>query len=150
MVDDLDREILSHLTEDGRKSFREIAEHVDTTPVTVTNRVNKLQEAGVIENYSVNLNHEHLGYDVSAIIGLEISGDRAKLRERLEDCANILSMYRVTGSTDITIVGKFESQDKLSSFVKGRLLDENDDIVDNVNTQIIMDVYRENHALDPA
>lgn len=145
MIDELDRAILEHLTEDGRRSFRSIADEVDTSAVTVTNRVDKMAEKGVIQDYSVNINHEKLGYELAAHMSLETKGDRTELRERLDDTEHIHSMYRVTGDTDMVLIGKFQDQNQLSSFVKERLLSDNSDLVERVNTQIIMDTYREGH-----
>lgn len=145
MIDELDRAILEHLTEDARRSFRSIADEVDTSAVTVTNRVDKMADKGIIEDYGVNINHEKLGYELSAHMSLETKGDREELKDRLSDVDHIHSMYRVTGDTDMVMVGRFQDQDQLSSFVKDRLLSDNSDLVERVNTQIIMDTYREGH-----
>jgi len=146
MLDELDRKILTHLSEDGRKPYREIADSIDTTPVTVTNRINRMKDKGVIENYTIKLDHDKIGYDLSAKIELKLQGDRSELRERLEDHPNIASMYRVTGEHDILIIGKFEDQSSMSGFVKAELLDDHSDIVENASTQIIMDTYKEETA----
>lgn len=148
-MDELDKQIVQHLHEDGRKSFREIADAVDTTPVTVTNRVQKLQERGIIKDYTVRLDHEQLGLDLAAIIRLEVNGDRDRLQDRLDDHAFVQSMYRVTGDTDVVILGKFPDQQELSDFVKYELLDHDESVVETANTHIIMDTYKEDHAVPP-
>lgn len=148
-MDELDKQIVRHLHEDGRKSFREIADDVDTTPVTVTNRVQKLQERGVIQDYTVRLDHEQLGLDLAAIIRLEVAGERDKLQDRLNDHDFVQSMYRVTGDTDVVILGKFPHQEALSNFVKYELLDHEESVVQTANTHIIMDTYKEDHAVPP-
>ncbi|MDY6771528.1 MAG: Lrp/AsnC family transcriptional regulator [Candidatus Nanohaloarchaea archaeon] len=146
MLDELDRKILTHLSEDGRKPYREIADSIDTTPVTVTNRINRMKDEGVIKNYTIKLDHDKIGYDLSAKIELKLHGERSELRERLEDHPNIASMYRVTGKTDILIIGKFEDKNDMSEFVKDDLLDTHNDLVKNASTQIIMDTYKEETA----
>src|SRR5467141_5087133 len=71
-LDDLDLRILRLLNADARKSFRDIAKAVDASLSTVSNRVRKLEEEGIIKGYAPILNEGRLGYDVLAVVGVKI------------------------------------------------------------------------------
>lgn len=58
-LDDLDRAILYHLQENGRKSITDIANAVDVANNTVRNRIDKLEAQGVIRGYSVDLHYDN-------------------------------------------------------------------------------------------
>src|SRR2546430_17523246 len=71
-LDDLDVQILRLLNADARKSFREIAKAVDASLSTVSNRVRKLEDEGVILGYVPVLSEPRLGFDVLAVVGVKI------------------------------------------------------------------------------
>jgi len=70
----LDLSILRELKKDARKSHRDIAEKLGVAEGTVYNRVNKLQDMGIIKRFMVDLDFSKLGYDLTAVIGLIVEG----------------------------------------------------------------------------
>ena len=64
MLDDTDRSIIEVLERDARTSLRRIAEEVDVSLGTVSNRVKKLEETGVIKDYRVILDSEKVGWNL--------------------------------------------------------------------------------------
>ena len=70
MLDDTDRSIIEVLERDARTSLRRIAEEVDVSLGTVSNRVKKLEENGVIKDYRVILDSEKVGWNLNVVIGL--------------------------------------------------------------------------------
>ena len=67
-MDETDIKILHQILSDGRSSYRKIAEQIGVSPPTVLNRIQKLETNHVIKSYSAILDHEKLGYDLTAII----------------------------------------------------------------------------------
>ena len=63
-LDELDVKILRLLNADARKSYRDIAKATDASISTVSSRVRKLEDLGVITGYVPVLNEARLGYDV--------------------------------------------------------------------------------------
>ncbi|PSP84143.1 transcriptional regulator [Halobacteriales archaeon QS_6_64_34] len=61
-LDDIDRCILHQLQLDARQTDTEIAEKVDVTSTTVRNRLDKLEDSGVIQGYRPEINYEQAGY----------------------------------------------------------------------------------------
>jgi len=68
-IDDLDRQIIHSLQGDARHtSASEIAESLDVSARTVRNRINNLEEAGVIRGYNVDVDYEAAGYQLHTLI----------------------------------------------------------------------------------
>ena len=68
MLDDTDRSIIEVLERDARTSLRRIAEEVDVSLGTVSNRGKKLEENGVIKDYRVILDSEKVGWILNDVI----------------------------------------------------------------------------------
>lgn len=71
-LDDTDIEILGLLVEDGRRPYREIAEAVDLSPPAVSDRVERLQNQGVIRRFTVALDREQLREGTPVLITLDV------------------------------------------------------------------------------
>ncbi len=67
-LDNTDLLILNHLIENARESASNIADSVGMSVPAVTERIKKLQDSGVIRGYSLDINKQKLGMDVSAFI----------------------------------------------------------------------------------
>ena len=63
ILDNLDREILKILSNNGSISHRKIATKLKKSPVTISKRIKGLEEKGIINGYTININYEKLGYD---------------------------------------------------------------------------------------
>jgi len=66
--DKLDQKILKNLLVDARQSSRQLALKLGTSTVTIISRIKKLESEKIIKGYYANLDHEKLGYDLTAII----------------------------------------------------------------------------------
>ena len=146
-IDELDRKIITELQKDGRKSFREIAKDVDSTAVTVINRVNKMEERGIVQGYTAKIDYRKLGYHVVAAVELIVKGEHLKdIEEMLDDHKNVTAVYRITGDTDLLIISKFKEREQLGSFVVDFLLDSN--MVEKTVTHVAFDTFSEKHNIE--
>ncbi len=141
-TDELDRKILNKLLEEGRKSFRQIAEDVDSTPATVINRVERLQDEGVINGYSANIDYRRLGFQGIAAIEVIVKGDSLdEVAAELSEHNNVVTAYTITGDTDILVLVKFRRREELSRFVQQELLGT--DVVEKTITHMALDILKE-------
>ena len=98
ILDELDRSILEELNTDARRSHREIAHRLKVSPTTVSARVGRMEEQGVIRGYIPLLDDEQLGWDLWAAMGIRISKGRLReVEERLARDARAYAIYDVTG-----------------------------------------------------
>lgn len=65
-LDDLDRALLRLLREDARRSHRELARRTGSTQPTVTARVRRMEDAGIIRGYVVVLDEDAFAGDIDA------------------------------------------------------------------------------------
>jgi DNA-binding Lrp family transcriptional regulator len=141
-IDDLDKKIINKLLDDGRMSFRKIAEAVDSTPATVINRVERLEEEDVISGYGANVDYRKLGFGGIAAIEVVIEGEFMKIvEEELAKHNNVVSVYSISGDTDILAIVKFRNREKLTSFIKDELLAS--EKVEKTITHMTFDVFKE-------
>jgi len=83
-IDDIDRQIIQALKEDGRMPFAEIARRLDVSPGMVRQRYLQLKADGVLHIVPVT-NPTLLGYNAMALIGIRVDGGR--LREVADEIA---------------------------------------------------------------
>ncbi|MEO8513463.1 MAG: Lrp/AsnC family transcriptional regulator [Ignavibacteria bacterium] len=67
-IDETDLRILEFLQTKARMKRNELAEKIGLSLPSVTDRMNKLEELGVIEGFVTKLNHKLLGKDITAFI----------------------------------------------------------------------------------
>ncbi|MET3985576.1 Lrp/AsnC family transcriptional regulator [Streptomyces sp. PvR034] len=96
--DATDWRILEALQQDGRASFAELARAVSMSPSAVTERVRRLEEAGVITGYTAVVAPEKLGKSIMALVRLRYPhGNYKPFHALLESTPEILEAHHVTG-----------------------------------------------------
>jgi Lrp/AsnC family leucine-responsive transcriptional regulator len=99
MLDDLDIKILNILQRKGRTKRNEIAEAVGLSIPSVSERLHKLEERGVIEGYYTKVNKKAFGFDIMAYITvvMESSKHYKTLITKVEKMPEILECHSVLG-----------------------------------------------------
>ena len=144
-LDDLDRSILEELNTDARSSHREIAHRLRVSPTTVSARVGRMEEQGVIRGYIPVLDDEQLGWDLWAAVGIRIlKGRLREVEERLARDPRAYAIYDVTGDNDALLIGRFRDRRDLDRFVKHALQDPH---VERSNTQVVLNRVKEDRRV---
>lgn len=140
-MDKTDVRILEKLLSDARTSYRKIAEEIGVSPPTVLSRVDKLEKEGIVKSYSAMLDHEKLGYDLTAIIDITAAkGKIIEIERQIAKFPNVCAVYDITGLTDMTIIAKFRNRKELSDFVKKDL---SLPYVERTNTHVVLLTVKE-------
>ena len=102
-LDEVDIKILEVLMKDAKRPYTEVAKKAFVSGGTVHVRMRKLEEAGIVEGTSLNVNYAKLGFDVTAFIGiyLEKSVLYDTVIEKLKDIPEITSIHYTTGNYSI-------------------------------------------------
>ncbi|MFE3329711.1 Lrp/AsnC family transcriptional regulator [Streptomyces sp. NPDC059176] len=96
--DATDWRILEALQRQGRASFTELARTVAMSPSAVTERVRRLEEAGVISGYTAVVEPERLGLPILAFVRLRYpNGNYKPFHDLLDATPEILEAHHVTG-----------------------------------------------------
>jgi Lrp/AsnC family leucine-responsive transcriptional regulator len=98
---------------------REISKVIDSSPATVSRRIRKLEENGIIKGYVSIIEDEELGYDCRALLLIKVSGnsDLKKIIDDLKDNERICNLYSTVGNYDIISTATCPRLDGLSEFV---------------------------------
>ncbi|MFF0433445.1 Lrp/AsnC family transcriptional regulator [Streptomyces sp. NPDC004327] len=96
--DATDWRILAALQEQGRASFAELARAVSMSPSAVTERVRRLEEAGVIAGYTAVVDQERLGLPILAFVRLRYpNGNYKPFHDLIASTPEVLEAHHVTG-----------------------------------------------------
>jgi Lrp/AsnC family leucine-responsive transcriptional regulator len=104
-LDAIDLRILDLLQENCKRPLSAIGEKVGLTPPSVTERIHKLEEAGVIRDYVAVLDARALGNDVTAFVGVSIGHPRALARfeQTVHALDEVLECHHVTGQHSLIL-----------------------------------------------
>ena len=141
LLDELDVAILRRLNADARKSFRDIARELRVSISTISNRVKRLEQEGIIVGYIPVLDEKKLGYDVLAVIGIRISkGKLLEVQRKIGREDKVVDVYDVTGEYDSVIIARFKNTKELDAFIKRLVAMEN---VERTYTQVVLNVVKQ-------
>ena len=143
-MDKIDEKILKNLMVDARISARQLALKLGMSTVTILSRIKKLEKDKVIKGYTALIDHEKLGYDLTAIIEIIAKKDILDIEEKLSKIENVCGVYDITGNTDTVIVAKFKERNELSAFVKSLSSMAN---VENTITHVVLNTAKEDFRL---
>lgn len=144
-MDKIDEKILKNLLVDARLSARQLSLKLGMSTVTVLSRIKKLEKEKIIKGYTSLLNHEKLGYDLTAVIEIIAKKDKiVQVEDELSGIENVCAVYDVTGNTDTLIIAKFKGREDLSSFVKNLSAIPN---VENTITHVVLNTVKEDFRL---
>ena len=125
MIDDTDRRILAVLLADARTSMRSIAEEVGVALGTVSNRVKRMEEMGVIHGYGVHIDAEKVGWTMTVLCGLRIEKGRLmEVQRRIADDPRVFGIYDVTGEFDSMVLARVRDRAHLDDLSKTVLSSE--------------------------
>ena len=97
-LDEIDREILNILSNDGRISLSELAQRVSMSAPSVTDRVRRLEDKGILLRFTIDLDLSMLGYALEAIVRIKPRPGKLKqVEQMIESQARFISCDRVTG-----------------------------------------------------
>ena len=141
MIDDIDKLIIKELVNDSRVSSRELSRRIKISIGTVLSRIKKLETDGVIKQYSAILNHELIGYEITAIIGMIVAkGKLIEMEEKVGKMQETCAVYDVTGNIDALVIAKFKNRNDLSKFTKTLL---SLPFVERTDTHVVFETVKE-------
>ncbi|MCP4606980.1 MAG: Lrp/AsnC family transcriptional regulator [Proteobacteria bacterium] len=124
-MDSLDRKIVELLQKQGRVTNVEMARMNDVAPSSMLERVRRLEERGVIKNYRAVLDPKALGYQVQAMVMLNLDRHQAGpielFEERIRSVPEVKACYHLTGRYDYMVHLVVRDIDHLGELVKHSL-----------------------------
>ena len=142
MIDDVDRRILAVLLADARTSMRSIAEEVGVALGTVSNRVKRMEEMGVIHGFGVHIDAEKVGWTMTVLCGLRIEkGQLMEVQRKIAEDSRVFGIYDVTGEFDSMVLARVRNRAHLDDLSKTVLSSEG--IIRTV-THVVLNTVKQN------
>lgn len=117
-LDATDARILKALADDARTSVAEIARLVALSPPSVSERIRRMEEGGVIEGYTVRINAPGIGLPISAWLRVRpLPGELARVADILYDLTEVVECDRVTGDDCFTAKVHVRSMEHLERVI---------------------------------
>ena len=140
-LDNIDKKILIELQRSGRESASHIAEKINLSVPTITERIRKLQDSGVILGFQAIVDPMTLGLDVAAIITI-ISGSSQYYKEvtiAAEETLEVIQCFSTTGNGSHTLLVMTKNSNTLEELLRKI---QSWPGVNRTETQIILSSYK--------
>jgi Lrp/AsnC family transcriptional regulator for asnA, asnC and gidA len=120
-LDEIDRQIVLALKEDGRMPFARIAQRLNVSPGMVRQRYHQLVEDGVLQVLPVT-NPTLLGYHMMALIGVRADGNRLReIAHQIASFEEVIYLVICTGTYDLLVEAVCRDSTHLLQFLTDRL-----------------------------
>lgn len=144
-IDATDIQILKMLQEDSHLSYRRLANKMGISGVMASARIKNLEDRGLLKGYTALLDPVKLGYDLTAVIFIQIEGDYLRnLANELSQMSNVIAVYEITGEFDIIAVVKLKDRESLNALIKDLLVTPH---IKKTMTNVTLGVVKEDFKL---
>ncbi|MEH0019667.1 MAG: Lrp/AsnC ligand binding domain-containing protein [Desulfobacter sp.] len=127
-LDELETNIILALQEDARKSFKSIAKDLNVSEGTISNRVNRLTQQGILK-LEARVNPFALTNKVTALLGINLKHrTHAQSLKKIEALPNVNAVWVTTGKYDIFVEVMADSINDLNQFLFDTGLSKIEDI----------------------
>lgn len=117
-LDAVDARILKALAEDARISVADIARVVGLSGPSVSERIRRLEEGGVIDGYTVRLNASGIGLPIAAWLRVRpLPGELSRVTDILRDLPEVVECDRVTGDDCFIAKAHVRSMEHLETVI---------------------------------
>ena len=124
-LDQIDREILSHLQADGRMTNVDLAQKVGLTAPPCLRRVRALEENGVIRGYHADLSPDDLGWSITifAMVSLKSQAeeDLKAFEAHVAGLPEVRECHMLNGEIDFILKLVARDLPSFQAFLTGKL-----------------------------
>lgn len=145
-LDHRDIEILRMLRTDSRTPMGTIGERMGISKATVSRRIARMEESGIIKGYCLAVDPNHLGI-MRSIVALQIIGNPVSVViDMLKEIREIRSIYKSFGDHHLVCEVYTDNVDDLYELIQTRLLKMPS--IRNVEVDILVDKIDNNRNAD--
>lgn len=117
-IDRTDIKILKELQLDSRLSVRQLSKKVHLSPPSVSERLRKLEDSGIIKNYTITINKAALGLKIQCIIQIDLQNNEFdQFKKFIYNYPRVDFCYRIAGHSCILVKLSVESIGEIEKFV---------------------------------
>ena len=152
-LDDIDTHILQVLQTDASISNVNLASAIGLSPAATLTRVKKMEQDGIIEGYSVELNKEKIGLQLLCFVQVSLENHSVDLvkafRVAIKEMPEVMECHFVTGMSDYLLKVVVRDRQALEHFLVHKLTPtpgvsrmQTSLVLSEVKTRTIYPVYR--------
>jgi len=118
-VDDIDLKILNLLKSNGRMTSSEISKIVHLSVPSITERIRKLENSGVIDHFTVKVNRKALGQHLVVYIFVQLHGsvETEYFRKTIIQSSLVLECHHISGEYDYLLKVELMDISELENFI---------------------------------
>lgn len=121
-LDELDQQIVKLLIRNARMSYSEIGQKIGISRVAVRSRVQALEQAGIIEEYTTVINPQKISGAISCYFEIETVPDTLpEVAALLEQNDTVTQIYRVTGKSKLHVHAVALSSEEMEELMYGTM-----------------------------
>jgi Lrp/AsnC family transcriptional regulator, regulator for asnA, asnC and gidA len=139
MLDDIERRILARLQKNAGEPQKVIADDIGITEPTLSKRIKKLREDGILKRYTVDLDFGKAGYALSAFSFIrekkQSKADTEVLSQFLLGVPEAIQVYKFAGDWDFFVIWMCRDTDHLDDVLETVHSHPN---VEKTETEILM------------
>ena len=139
-LDTIDLDVLRYLQEDARLTHTELAKRVSLSPPGVVKRLRRLEQAGVLRQYTAVIDRESVGLDLLCFVHVTLGHHQVeavrRFREAIVEVPEVLECHHVTGEFDYLLKVLVRNHHALESFLVEKLTPLPG--VDRIRTSVVL------------
>lgn len=143
--DETDITLLRLLQEDGRATWKELAEATGLSPSTVLERVRRLERSGIIRGFSAQINAPAAGLPVEALVAVTMEPHSGRgvesFMEALKQWPSVVEAWHLTGQADFVLRVAVTDLNALEKVLTDEICSLPH--IRNVQTSIVLSVSKE-------
>jgi Lrp/AsnC family leucine-responsive transcriptional regulator len=119
LLDETGKKLLSALQENARLSFAELGRRIGLSPAATAERLRRLEEAGVVKGYRVEIDREALGLPILAIVRLSCDGAMYRpFLKAVQSLESVVECHHVAGGDAFILKVAAASVEQLERLVE--------------------------------
>lgn len=151
MIDDIDRQIIHTLQQNGKIKNIQLAKHLNLSAPACLERVKNLEKNGVIQQYTVLLDYDQIGYSVQALVWISLDSkhrpDISRIKKQLACIKEISECYQITGTNGFVLKVHVKNMKEYAVFVNEKLIGVTG--IRMTNSSFVIDTIKNGNTIDP-
>lgn len=116
-IDNLNLSILQELCDNARTSTTEIGRRVGLTAPAVSERINKMEEAGYLKGYTALIDLDKMGLNIQAFISFKCDRKTQDIDKIIGGIPEIAESYIITGNSSMLLKVITSSREQLGKII---------------------------------
>ncbi len=122
LLDSYGRKMLAELQANARLSVAELGRRISLSPTATTERLKQMEEVGIINGYTIEIDREALGLEVMAFIRMSCGGQNYhRLLEYVQSLEEVRECHHLTGGDDFLLKVTTTSMNDLEALIEALL-----------------------------